>query len=84
MKKHGQSRKEQVKGKPIWSYSELLFARPSFLEGVARLFDFGGTLDTYNDEGLTADEANASALASDWRAIGQDMCLAMREWSPLA
>lgn len=54
------------------TYSELLYARPSFLEGVARIFDFGGTLNEYNgpSSGL---EADAAALWSDWAAVGEDM-----------
>ncbi len=81
MKKPTQSRKRTAKGSSAWSYSELLFARPSWLEGVARLFDFGGALDMYNDDGLTADEANTLALAADWRAIGQDMRAATCDWT---
>lgn len=54
------------------AYSDFLFARPSFLEGVARIFDFGGTLNEYN--GLfTGPEADAEAIRSDWAAIGHDM-----------
>jgi len=29
--------------------STFLFARPSFLEGVARVMDLGGTLQVYNN-----------------------------------
>lgn len=54
------------------SYSDFLYARPSFLEGVARIFDFGGTLNEYNDS-PTGQEADAAAIRSDWEAIGQDM-----------
>ena len=45
-------------------YSTLLFARPTFLEGVARLVDFGGFLNDYNyaEDG---DAADRIALASD-------------------
>ena len=54
------------------SYSDFLYARPSFLEGVARIFDFGGTLNEYNDS-PTGQEADTAAIRSDWEAIGQDM-----------
>lgn len=54
------------------SYSDFLYAKPSFLEGVARIFDFGGTLNGYNDS-PTGEEADAAAIRSDWEAIGQDM-----------
>ena len=54
--------------------SDLMFARPSFIEGVARIFDFGGTLNEYNyDQFSSGAEADAAAIASDWEAIGRDM-----------
>lgn len=62
------------------SFSELLFARPSFLEGMARLFDFGNTLSEYNNS-LTPEQADRLAIASDWRAIGLDMRHAMDEFA---
>lgn len=54
------------------SYSDFLYARPSFLEGVARIFDFGGALNEYNVSS-TGHEADTAAIRSDWEAIGQDM-----------
>jgi len=56
--------------------SDLLFARPSFFEGMARILDMGGTLTEFNrsPDGGTAD---ARALASDWCAVGQDLCNAI-------
>ena len=56
-----------------------LFARPSFLEGVGRLIDFGGTLNEYNTS-ATPDEADYQALASDWWAIGNELRTAMKEF----
>lgn len=49
-----------------------LFSEPSFIEGIARLFDFGGTLNTYNSS-KTDDEADKKALYSDWVAVGEDL-----------
>ncbi len=54
------------------NYTDFLYARPSFLEGVGRLLDFGGTLNVYNASGST-EEADARALAADWAAVGEDM-----------
>jgi hypothetical protein len=54
----------------------LLFARPSFLEGVGRVIDFGGTLTEFNGS-VTGAVADAVALASDWQAIGEDLEIAM-------
>jgi hypothetical protein len=49
-----------------------LFAKPSFIEGIARLLDFGGTLNIYNESGTGA-EADVKALKNDWEAVGQDI-----------
>lgn len=53
-------------------YTTFLYARPSFLEGIARLLDFSGTLNEYNSS-MTPEQADALALRSDWSAVGQDM-----------
>jgi hypothetical protein len=52
-------------------FTDLLYARPSFLEGVARLLDFGGTLNEYNRLD-TPEDVDLVALRSDWEALGQD------------
>ena len=61
------------------TYSDFLYARPSFLEGVARIFDLRGTLNEYNVS-PTGKEADAVAIWSDWAAIGQDMRDAIGEF----
>ena len=48
-----------------------LFARPSFLEGIARIFDFSGTLNEYNQT-PTNQIADELALLSDEEAIRED------------
>ena len=55
----------------------ILYAKPSFLEGWARIFDPAGTLDQYN---ISRDESEADhkALLSDWIAIGNDLRNVMR------
>ena len=52
--------------------SDFLYARPSFVEGAARVFDLGGTLNEYNTS-PTGRDADAIAIRSDWVAIGQDI-----------
>jgi hypothetical protein len=59
--------------------SFFLFARPSFVGGVARLFDFGGTLNTYNIS-ATSEMADARAFYEDWKAIGDDMRAALENY----
>lgn len=56
-----------------------LFARPSALEGVARILDLGGTLDEYNTAN-TPEQADVLALWSDWLAVGDDMWSAIRSY----
>ena len=56
--------------------SFFLFARPSFIGGAARLFDFAGTLNTYNMS-ATGELADARAFQEDWKAIGNDMRAAL-------
>lgn len=51
--------------------SMLLFARPSFIEGMGRLVDFAGTMNEYN-RSLTGEQADANAFASDWLALRSD------------
>jgi hypothetical protein len=58
-------------------YSSFLFARPSFLEGMSRLLDVGNTLDEYN-RSPTPEQADATALACDWRRVGLDIHEAIR------
>lgn len=61
------------------TYTYLLFARPSFWEGVARILDWGGTLQTYN-RSRSAKEADENALRSDWRMVGQDIAKSIEEY----
>ncbi len=58
------------------SHSFFLFARPSFLSGLARLLDFGGTLKIYNEYDVP-DNADMRAFAEDWRALGLDFRTAL-------
>ena len=60
-------------------YSELLYARPTFLSGLARILDFGGTLNVYNTSKSAAD-ADQEALLSDWYAVGDDIRDAIIEY----
>ncbi|MDP3878700.1 MAG: hypothetical protein Q8Q07_00120 [Dehalococcoidales bacterium] len=60
-------------------YSDFLVARPSIIEGIARIFDFGNTLNAYNNSPseMVADEI---ALRMDWEAVGYYLENAMREY----
>ena len=57
-------------------YTDFLYARPSFAEGVGRLMDFGNALNEYN-RSATPREADERALRADWYAVGDDLRAAM-------
>ncbi|MCL4543769.1 MAG: hypothetical protein M1118_04080 [Chloroflexi bacterium] len=59
-------------------FSDVLYARPSFLGGMASVLDLGGTLVSYNDS-ATAEEADRRALYADWCQIGEDLRQAIAE-----
>ncbi|MCL4549777.1 MAG: hypothetical protein M1495_14540 [Bacteroidetes bacterium] len=60
----------------------LLFAEPSFIEGMSRVLDLGNTLREYN-ESLSPKEADSQAIFADWSAIGRDIHDAILEISKL-
>ena len=64
----------------MYDYAELLFARPFFLEGVARTLDIGSTFTEYNFS-LSPPQADTVALRSDWQAVGEDMRNAMAQFA---
>lgn len=49
-----------------------LFARPSFIEGMSRVLDLGGTLQEYNNS-ETEQKTDIEELKNDWHAIGDDL-----------
>lgn len=59
--------------------STFLFARPSFLEGMARVIDLGGTMQVYNDS-QTEREADLRAIKKDWQAVGEDILNAVKSY----
>lgn len=61
------------------SQSYLLFARPSFWEGIARVLDFGSTLQNYN-RSFSPEQADLNALRSDWRVVGQDIEFSIKKY----
>lgn len=53
-----------------------LIAIPNFISGCARVFDIGGVYDIYN-ESRDGNAADARAVYSDFRMVGQDLQWAM-------
>jgi hypothetical protein len=60
-------------------HTDHLFAKPSFWEGWARIFDFGNKLTTYN-YAVTDEEADFIAMKSDWETVGADLTSAMNRF----
>lgn len=58
--------------------STFLFATPSYISGAAHLLDFWGTYDSYNRSRAPA-EADAIALYTDWRSVGEDLLQALNQ-----
>lgn len=56
--------------------TDFLFARPTLLEGAARIFDFAGTMTQYNVS-PSGEIADLIALWMDWAVIGNDLRGAM-------
>ncbi len=56
-------------------YTDYLYARPSFLEGCARIFDFANSLSVYNTSS-DPEAADMRALWADWHAVGDDLRVA--------
>jgi len=54
------------------SLSTYLFSIPSFLSGVARIFDLGATFSDYN-ESSSPYEADYNAIYLDWLMTGKDI-----------
>ena len=55
------------------------YARPGFFEGMARIMDFGNTMNRYPKYRSAAEE-DTLALRSDWVTIGNDIRVAIREF----
>lgn len=60
------------------SDTTILFERPSFWEGMARVLDIGNTINVYNDS-TTGKEADLKAIRADWNAILSDYKKAVEE-----
>jgi hypothetical protein len=58
--------------------STYLFARPSFVEGVARMVDLSNSLNTYN-QSLTGTQADARSIYEDWKALGHDVRVSLEQ-----
>lgn len=58
----------------------VLYTRPSFFEGIARLFDITGSLNKYN-KSRTPEEADFRAIRSDWEAVGNEISSAARKFT---
>ena len=61
--------------------TDFLFASPSFLTGMARIFDLAATLERWSyNRSRTGQEADGWAIANDWAVVGQDLKAAIDEF----
>jgi hypothetical protein len=63
----------------MYRLTTYLYATPSFLEGVARLFDFTGSLNAYNCSD-SPNQADFKAISSDWMVVGGDLRKAIKNY----
>ena len=59
-------------------YFGLLYARPSFVEGLGRVLDIGATLTEYNTS-ISGAQADLLALRADLQALRRDFHEAQRQ-----
>lgn len=62
-------------------YTDFLYSRPSFLEGIARIVDFFGVLQEYNTTS-TPQAADERAIRADWAAVGADLWQVLEQNAP--
>ncbi|MBI4186067.1 MAG: hypothetical protein HY530_00990 [Chloroflexi bacterium] len=60
--------------------SDFLYAKPSFIEGLGRVLDVGGTLNEYNSS-PTGEIADKVAMRVDWACVGQYLRSAINEYA---
>ena len=68
--------KSRMQDSTIDRYRESLYdsyAKPTFLGGLARILDLGGTLRNTYSHSDAVYEMDILAMRSDWIAIGQDL-----------
>ncbi len=68
-------------GRKIYPTTDFLFARPAFLEGLARLADFFGVLQEYNTSS-TPTAADLRAIRADWEAVSADLWTTLNHTQP--
>ncbi len=71
-----------VPKRPRYAMGELLFAQPSFWEGISSLMSWGAALPEY-DSFAPPEVVDRLAIAADWRAVGLDLWQAMGQTPPV-
>ncbi|MBW1649828.1 MAG: hypothetical protein JRJ44_03960 [Deltaproteobacteria bacterium] len=64
-------------------FTYTLFAKPSFISGMASSIDLGATLSGYNYDALPPEIADRLAVISDWAAVGSDMFCALENYEEI-
>jgi len=63
----------------ICYYSFRLFKEPSFLDGFTSILQFKNLIDRYNTD-KTEELADRNSIKSDWKAVGNDIWSAFKEY----
>ena len=61
-----------------YNFLSHLFAEPSVIEGVSRVFDLGNTMQEYNFS--ESEEAHIEAMKNDWKSVGNDLNYAIKNY----
>lgn len=55
------------------SFTNILYTKPSYFKGIARLVNILGNSNTKYNSSRSANTADTKALESDWKTVGNDL-----------
>jgi hypothetical protein len=61
------------------NYSKILFADPTFLEGMGGMLDFGNSMYEFNSS-PTPEHADKTATRCDWKQVYEDLHLSAKKF----
>jgi len=66
-----------MRGETVGDYTSLLFGKQTILTGMASVLDLSGSMMQFN-QSPSGEQADLSAMARDFRAVGSDMKMAIQ------
>ena len=73
------SAKLKIMSELLFKRTGRLFATPSLVEGMSRIFNILGNHDIYNED-ITPQEADSRAIYSDWASVGDHLIFAAKNF----